>query len=100
MVSSFGLALSVQISRLRQISLPTSSKPMIIMSLEEGLVMCIGVGTVTVTLRRRRFEFWCIMHAACYLPLPQVAVKAFRFTFAMDGYPGNRTRVIRLFYNQ
>ena len=55
---------------------------MISMSLEEGLVMYIDAGAVTV--RRRRFEFG-MTHAACYLPLPQVAVKAFRFRFSIDG---------------
>ena len=29
-------------------------------------------------------------HAACYLPLPQVAVKAFRFMFAIDGDANDR----------
>ena len=58
------------------------------MSLEEGLVMYIAVGIVTV--HRRRFEFgpWHVL-LACYLPPPQVAVKAFRFRFAIDGDANN-----------
>ena len=44
-----------RISPLHQISHPKSSKLMISTLLEEGLVMYIGVGTMTV--RRRRFEF-------------------------------------------
>ena len=55
---------------------------MISMPLEELLVMYIDVGTVTV--HRRRFGF-SMTHAANYVPLSQVAVKAFRFRFAIDG---------------
>jgi len=87
-VSSLGSTLLVQISRLHQISHPISSELMITMLLEEGPVTCIGVGTVMV--RRRRFKFWCMTRPACYLPLPQVAVKAFRFTFTMDGHSEHR----------
>ena len=47
--------LLAHISPLHQISRPISSKSMISMSLEEGSVMYINVGTVTV--HQRRFEF-------------------------------------------
>jgi len=33
----------------------------------------------------KEVRVWSTAHATCYLPLPQVAVKAFRFTFAVDG---------------
>ena len=59
--------------------------------------MYIGVGIVMV--RRKRFGFGCMTHAACYLPLPQVAVKALRFRF--DGDPNDRfDKVTHFIHNQ
>ena len=58
--------------------------------------MYIDVGTVTV--RRRRFEFG-MTHAACYLTLPQVAVKAFRIRFSIDGDNDRFAKVTYLIHN-
>ena len=59
--------------------------------------MYIDVGTVTV--RRRRFGFG-MTHAACYLTLPQVAVKALRRKFSIDGDANDRSvKVSYLIHN-
>ena len=42
-----------------------------------------------------------MIHAACDSPFPQVAVKAFRFRFAMDGNANDRSvKVTHLVHNQ
>jgi hypothetical protein len=50
----------------------------------------------------KEVRVWCMTHAAaCYLPLPQVAVKALRFRFAIDGdVKDTSIKVTQLIHNQ
>lgn len=71
---------------------------MTVMSPEEVLVIYTSVG-ITATVCRRRFEL--LVYALPVVYLSQVAVKAFRFTFAINGVAGVRSvKVARLTHNQ
>ena len=49
----------------------------------------------------KEVRVWPMTHAPCYLPLPQVAVKAFRFRFAIDGDANDRSaKVTHFIHNQ
>jgi len=48
----------------------------------------------------KEVRIWCKTHAACDLLHHQVAVKAFRFKFAMDGDASRSTKVTRLIHRQ
>ena len=49
----------------------------------------------------KEVRVWCMTHAASDLRLPQVAVKAFRFRFAIDGDANaGSVKVTHLNYNQ